>query len=189
MILDLPPTPGLSAPVAERAAAAVSCAQAQGRTPQRLIVVDVSLPSSTPRLWAFDVEDPQHPILVLRDRVAHGRGSDPDGDGHAQVFGAAPGSTMTSLGLYQVAEPYWGKHGRAYRLDGLQDSTLTARLRSVVLHTATYVTSHWVGRSEGCPAVGADVLAQLERRGLTHTVLWIDGPGVTVCGGKTKGSD
>lgn len=182
-MIDLPPTDGLSAVVAANAVAALDCTSSR---PARMLVVDLSLPSSLPRLWAFDVSDPAHPKLLTRDYVSHGRGSDPDGDGKAQIFGNTPSSGMSSLGLYAVQERYGGKHGVSYRLDGLQTSNLNARARAVVLHAADYVTPNHVGRSLGCPAIRPALMDRLDRLGLQNTFLWMDGPGVTVCGGKAK---
>lgn len=171
--------PQLKQTVALHASEALACAQAHGQSPKLLIVADMSLPSSVKRLWAFEVRS--NPTLVLRDYVAHGRGSDPENTGRAEAFGNAPDSGMTSLGLYKIAEQYEGKHGLARRLDGLMRGLNDqARDRAVVLHSSDYVGPGHVGRSLGCPAVRQEALDELEKAGLTNAVLWIDGPDKTL---------
>lgn len=180
MFADLPPVSvsasDLSPQVAQRASRAMRCQQAKGSAVRRLLVVDLGRPSKERRLWAFDVSGPQ-PKLILEDWVAHGAGSDPDKDGLATLFGNAPESGRSSLGLFQVAEAYVGKHGRSYRLDGLTKGwNDAARQRAVVFHPAAYVREGSVGRSLGCPAVRQATLDALEKQGLAYTFLWIDGP-------------
>lgn len=167
----------LTTPVAQRAMQAVLCAQDSGMTVETLLVVDMAAPAHQRRLWAFDVREPGEPRLVLHDYVAHGSGSDPDGDGRAEQFSNRPNSHMTSLGLYRVAERYHGKNGWSRRLDGLFDRfNGRARERAVVMHPSTYVVPGRVGRSQGCPAVSEATMRALERAGLTNAVLWIDAP-------------
>ena len=163
--------------VALRAVEASLCAQDKGLTVDKLLVADMSMRSRKKRLWAFDVSDPANPRLVHHDRVAHGSGSDPDGDGRPQAFSNTPDSHQTSLGLYRVAESYEGKHGGSRRLDGLFSRfNSNARNRAVVMHPSHYVSERHVGRSQGCPAVNYETMAALEKAGLDNAVLWIDGP-------------
>jgi hypothetical protein len=178
--ISLPPVAELRAEVAHRASKAAVCATAQnGRSPRMIVVADMGRPSSEARMWAFDISNPREPRLVARDWVAHGAGSDLGKTGQPDRFGYTPESGMTSLGLFEVAEPYIGQHGRSFRLDGLTPGwSHTARVRNVVLHPAAYVRPGRVGRSLGCPAVRHEVLTELESEGLgTGTLLWIDGPG------------
>ena len=170
----------LGEPVAQRAIDAALCAQDMGMTVDTLIVVDMSVPASGKRLWAFDMTTPT-PRLVLNERVAHGAGSDRNGDGTPEKFSNTPDSHMTSLGLYRVAERYRGKNGWSRRLDGLfARFNGRARDRAVVMHPSNYVTARHVGRSQGCPAVSQETMDALERAGLSNAVLWIDGPDVAV---------
>lgn len=181
--------PGLKASVAKRAYQALTCAKRYGADPKMVIVVDMSMPSYQRRLWAFEWRD--KPELILNDYVAHGRGSDPDGNGVPQAFGNELGSGMTALGAYQVAEQYEGKYGLSRRLDGLMRGwNEAARERAVVLHPSNYVRPGAVGRSLGCPAVQYDTIELLEKNDLTGALLWIDGPdqrlndAVATCNGK-----
>jgi hypothetical protein len=171
--------PYLDTAVAERAAVAYTCAVQRGTRTDHLLVADMSQPSSKPRLFVFDVSDPRNPTLIERTRVAHGAGSDPAKTGQPVHFGNVVESGETSLGLYRVAEPYIGVHGKSYRLDGLtRGFNDRARERGVMLHPASYVRNDGpIGRSLGCPALNPEVFSQLDRKGaLDGALLWIDGP-------------
>lgn len=172
--------PHLSASVAVHAETAYRCAAEHGERARRLLVVDMSLPSSKQRLWAFDTTDPKHPVLILRDKVAHGAGSDPSASGYATRFGNAVNSWMTSLGLYRIAEPFTNAKGRvAFSLDGLDPGfNDEARERHVVLHPASYVPvgPGAAGRSQGCPAVSQKAFNELKDSGVQGGLMWIDGP-------------
>jgi len=71
---------------------------------------------------------------------------------------------MSSIGLYQTADTYYGSKGYSLRLRGLDpgfnDNALS---RAIVMHGAPYVSEALVahlgrlGRSWGCPAVREDV--------------------------------
>ncbi len=171
--------PHLNPAVAERAAVAYTCAAERGEQANHLLVADMSQSSSTSRLFVFDMSDPRNPTLIERTRVAHGAGSDPGKTGNANRFSNRPESGTTSLGLYRVAEPYIGVHGKSYRLDGLTPGfNDTARERAVVLHPAQYVREDGsVGRSLGCPAINPEDFTHLDREGaLKGSLVWIDGP-------------
>ncbi len=129
---------------------------------KRLAVIDFSLPSSQPRLWIFDLQSRK---LVLRELVAHGKGS---GENQATAFSNIEGSHQSSLGLFRTAETYVGKHGYSLRMDGLEAGVNDrARERAIVIHGADYVDPSWIarqgriGRSLGCPAVRPEVAKQV----------------------------
>lgn len=149
--------------------------QKLGRKPDLLIVADMRLPASAQRLWAIDTRSN---AVVLRTEVAHGRGSDPTQSGRASVFSNTPGSLMTSVGLYSIAESFKNTTDGSTRrrLDGLMVGfNDNARERAVVLHPSNYVRTGWAGRSEGCPAASYAALDQLNNHGLDNAVLWIEG--------------
>lgn len=178
--ITLPPVAELRADVAHRAARAATCAtRERGSPPPLILIADMGRHSSEARLWAFDLTDPAAPVLIARDWVAHGAGSDPKKTGLPERFGHTPESGMTSIGLFAVSEPYIGQHGYSYRLDGLSPGwSDTARARNVVLHPASYVRPGRVGRSLGCPALRHETMAHLRQEGLQPgALLWIDGPG------------
>lgn len=130
--------------------------------PDRLAVIDFSLPSSEERLWIFDLTSGK---LVLRDLVAHGKNS---GNLKSTAFSNIEGSHQSSIGLFQASESYRGKHGYSLRLDGLEPGINDlARQRAIVIHGADYVNDNWIrdygriGRSHGCPAVDQQVIQQV----------------------------
>ncbi|MEN0057336.1 MAG: murein L,D-transpeptidase catalytic domain family protein [Bdellovibrio sp.] len=95
--------------------------------------------------------------------VAHGKGSDANHDGWADVFSNISGSNASSIGVYRAAETYYGSHGLSLRLDGLSTTNSKARSRAIVIHGASYVQEANViqGRSWGCPAVSMDNIASV----------------------------
>lgn len=155
--------PEMSQVVLEQALGATSCAVSHGiDMPRRLAVIDFSLPSSQQRLWIFDLQSGE---LVLRDLVAHGKNS---GELNATTFSNRDGSFQSSIGLFQAAESYEGRHGYSLRLDGLEPGINDlARQRAIVIHGADYVDESWVnnygriGRSHGCPAVRQGVVKEV----------------------------
>ncbi|HHA2972929.1 TPA: murein L,D-transpeptidase catalytic domain family protein [Stenotrophomonas maltophilia] len=168
--------PEIDRGVAKRALDAMSCATEEGQQIDKLLVVDMNMPARTKRLWAFDVSDLDNPVLITRDYVAHGSGSDISAKGRAAKFSNIPDSNMTSLGLYRIAEKYQGKNGWSRRLDGLfARFNSKARDRAVVLHPSNYVRDDYVGRSQGCPAVNQRTMDKLEKAGLSNAYLYIDG--------------
>lgn len=122
-------------------------------------VIDFSQRSSARRLYVIDMQSG----TVERHAVAHGKGSDADGDGYATKFSNESGSQMSSLGIYRTAETYDGDHGLSLRLDGLSSTNNNARSRAIVMHPADYVSDSGpsAGRSWGCPAIDPRVSARL----------------------------
>jgi hypothetical protein len=109
-------------------------------------------------MWVFDVERGR---LVFEELVAHGRNT---GEKVAERFSNVEGSKMSSLGLFQATETYYGSNGYSLRLRGLDagfnDNALS---RAIVMHGAPYVSEAIaarlgrLGRSWGCPAVRPEV--------------------------------
>lgn len=151
--------PALNPQVLRHAVSAMQCAVRNGAVPaRRLAVIDFSQPSSSQRLWIFDLARQQ---LILRDFVAHGRKS---GENLATQFSNRVGSHQSSIGLFRTQETYEGKHGYSLRMDGLEPGINDrARERAIVIHSADYVNPQWIprqgriGRSLGCPAVRPEV--------------------------------
>jgi len=152
--------PTASPEVLTLAARAADCARKQGMLDgfHRLAVIDYSLPSTTPRLWVFDVDRGR---LLFQELVAHGRNT---GEQLAARFSNVEGSKMSSLGLFQATETYNGSNGYSLRLRGLDagfnDNALS---RAIVMHGAPYVSEAIaerlgrLGRSWGCPAVRQEI--------------------------------
>jgi len=152
--------PAANPDVIKLATRAADCARRQGLLDgfQHLAVIDYSLPSTQPRMWVFDVERGR---LLFQELVAHGRNT---GERVAQHFSNIEGSKMSSLGLFQTADTYYGSNGYSLRLRGLDagfnDNALS---RAIVMHGAPYVSEAIaerlgrLGRSWGCPAVRTEV--------------------------------
>ena len=156
--------PGLRADVLRLALNGAGCAAKQGLvTRQDLItVIDYSLPSTTPRLFVFDLAAKR---LLFRELVAHGKNS---GENLTKHFSNQDGSLATSLGLFVTADTYKGSNGYSLRLRGLDEGfNDRAWDRAIVMHGAPYVnnaianTLGRIGRSWGCPAVRAEISAKL----------------------------
>jgi len=152
----------LNPAVLDLALGATACAVKNGVTsaPATLTVIDYSLPSTSKRLWVFDLATHQ---LVYEELVAHGAGS---GDNVARQFSNKDDSHQSSLGLFVTDRPYIGKNGYSLRMDGLDAGFNDhARDRAIVVHGAPYVSDAYaksqgrLGRSWGCPAV-RDVIAR-----------------------------
>lgn len=152
--------PAANPQVISLATRAADCARSQGLLDgfRHLAVIDYSLPSTRPRLWVFDVAQGR---LLFQELVAHGRNT---GERLAERFSNIEGSKMSSLGLFQTAETYYGSNGYSLRLRGLdQGFNDNALPRAIVMHGAPYVSEAIaervgrIGRSWGCPAVRQEV--------------------------------
>jgi hypothetical protein len=155
---------GVAADVLNLALGALACGIASGdlQAPPTLTLIDYSLPSTTPRLWVFDLRSGK---LLFNELVAHGRNS---GDNIPTRFSDAMESRETSLGLFRTADTYVGHNGYSLRLDGLEPGfNGNARERAIVMHGAPYVDANIakangrLGRSWGCPALREAVARQV----------------------------
>jgi hypothetical protein len=144
--------------------------------PRYLAVIDYSKPSYLKRMAVIDLKTGERSFY----RVAHGKKS---GELYAQRFSNTPESNMSSLGLFKVLEAYWGDHGKAMRLDGLDERLNgNALSRDIVLHSADYVSLSYIllntltfdgpriGRSNGCfvvhPGDIDEIIQKLRQGGL-----------------------
>ena len=155
---------GVNADVLDLAVTAVSCGVASGdlQAPPTLTLIDYSLPSTTPRLWVFDLHTGR---ILFNELVAHGRNS---GDNMATRFSDVAESRETSIGLFRTGDTYVGHNGYSLRLDGLEPGVNgNARERAIVMHGAPYVdagvakANGRLGRSWGCPALREAVARQV----------------------------
>lgn len=123
-----------------------------------LTLIDFSLSSNTKRLWVIDLATN---TILFNSLVAHGRNT---GEEFANSFSNAAESFKSSLGFYATGEIYNGKHGMSLKLDGLEKGINdNARNRGIVMHAADYVSNFFIkahnrlGRSQGCPALPAEI--------------------------------
>jgi hypothetical protein len=128
------------------------------KNPNWLTVIDFSIHASGKRLYQIDMKTGE----VLALHVSVGRGSDPDGDGHADSFSNTPNSFQSSLGFYLTDDEYMGGNGRSMRLHGLSATNSNALTRYIVVHGAAYVSEeqNHAGRSHGCPALDMKFINQ-----------------------------
>lgn len=140
-----------------------------------LTIADMDQNSTKKRLWIIDLDKDS---LLVNTWVAHGLRS---GDDMATRFSDVNESNASSLGFYVTAEVYRGKHGRSLKLDGMDAGFNTnARRRSIVVHGATYVSQNTInqlgrlGRSQGCPAVPAELSDQVINSIEGKTVIFIN---------------
>jgi hypothetical protein len=152
--------PAANPDVLSLATRAADCARRQGLLEgfSHLAVIDYSRPSTEPRLWVFDVARGR---LLFQELVAHGRNT---GEKLAERFSNVEGSKMSSLGLFQTTETYYGSNGYSLRMRGLDAGfNDNALARAIVMHGAPYVSEAIaerlgrLGRSWGCPAVRTEV--------------------------------
>jgi hypothetical protein len=128
----------------------------------RLAVIDYSRPSTSPRLWVFDLEQNK---LLFRELVAHGQGT---GENMAVHFSNKDGSHQSSIGLFRTADTYTGHNGYSLRMQGLEPGFNDAAMaRAIVIHGAPYVNAKMaqqkgrLGRSWGCPALRPEIAKQV----------------------------
>jgi hypothetical protein len=121
-----------------------------------LSICDFSQSSRRKRLFVIDLE--QQKVLV-NTYVAHGRNS---GSEYARSFSNSAESHKSSLGFYITKNTYYGDHGLALKIEGLEKGfNDQANARNIVVHGSQYVGSDYLknnrfnGRSYGCPAVPA----------------------------------
>jgi hypothetical protein len=126
--------------------------------PEVISICDFSQSSRKRRLYIIDVEEKK---ILLNTFVAHGRNS---GGEYARSFSNNPESHKSSLGFYVTRSTYYGEHGLALKIDGLERGfNDRANARNIVIHGSEYVGSGYLrenkfnGRSFGCPAVPAQV--------------------------------
>jgi hypothetical protein len=124
---------------------------------QYLTIVDLSQSSRKKRFYLIDVNNYE---LEVNTFVAHGKNSGVD---VAKSFSNIPNSEKSSLGFYVTKNTYRGKHGLSLRLAGLENGfNSNAEARAIVVHAADYVNSGrvnsaYMGRSQGCPALPANI--------------------------------
>lgn len=119
-----------------------------------ITICDFSQSSKRKRLYLINLNEYK---LLLNTYVAHGKNS---GGEYARKFSNRPESRQSSLGFYKTKTTYWGGHGLALTLSGLEPGfNDKAEKRKIVLHGSLYIGDNYkrwgkyMGRSFGCPAV------------------------------------
>ncbi|NTW55972.1 MAG: murein L,D-transpeptidase catalytic domain family protein [Chlorobiaceae bacterium] len=160
-------------------------AQHPGEQPLTIAIVDFSKPSYVERMAVVDLTNGSETFY----RVAHGKKS---GQLYSRIFSNIPQSNMSSLGLYKVLDAYYGDHGKAMRLEGLEPALNdSVFVRDIVLHSASYVSQGYIllnlmtfngpmiGRSNGCfvvsPSEIEEIVAKFSRGAFIYA--WADTSG------------
>lgn len=119
-----------------------------------LSICDFSQSSRRKRLYIIDLAARK---LLVNTYVAHGRRS---GGEFARTFSNSPESHKSSLGFFVTRKTYYGDHGLALKISGIENGINDkADARNIVIHGSRYVGKHFLnsnkfnGRSFGCPAV------------------------------------
>ena len=119
-----------------------------------ITICDFSHSSKRKRLYLIDLKERK---LLLNTYVAHGKNS---GGEYAKRFSNRPESLQSSLGFYRTKKTYFGGHGLALTLTGLEPGfNDKAERRKIVVHGSQYIGDNYkrwgkfMGRSFGCPAV------------------------------------
>jgi hypothetical protein len=122
-----------------------------------LTICDFSQSSRRKRFFVIDMNQQK---VLINTYVAHGRKS---GSEYARSFSNNPDSHMSSLGFYKTESTYYGGHGLALKIEGLENGfNDKADARNIVIHGSDYVGGNFIknnpfnGRSYGCPAVPAN---------------------------------
>ncbi len=147
---------GLARQAFDYAMKGFNCMKETGKLANQSIIsiVDFSKPSSQKRLFIIDLKNYR---VLFNTYVAHGVNS---GKEFANQFSNRPESNQSSLGFYETADTYIGKHGYSLHLFGMEKGINdNAFKRDIVIHGASYVnedmiqSNGYIGRSWGCPAV------------------------------------
>jgi hypothetical protein len=121
---------------------------------QVLSICDFSQSSRRKRFYVIDMAEKK---VLVNTWVAHGRNS---GGEYARSFSNSPESHKSSLGFYVTGNTYYGSHGLALKIEGLEKNINDkADARNIVIHGSEYVGADFLarspfnGRSFGCPAL------------------------------------
>ncbi|KFF02630.1 murein L,D-transpeptidase catalytic domain-containing protein [Flavobacterium reichenbachii] len=127
-------------------------------------LVDMKIKSGKNRFFVYDLETNQ---ILDQGLVAHGSGSETGIKGDILQFSNVPNSNCTSLGRYTVEKSYTGVFGKAFRLNGLDETNNNALKRAIVLHHYKEVPSeeqgYYIINSHGCPMVNEAFFKRLEK--------------------------
>jgi hypothetical protein len=130
------------------------CAKGLVERDSLITIIDYTLPSSEERFFVINLRQNR---IIFKSLVAHGRNS---GELYATRFSNRAQSHQSAIGFYITGAPYMGGQGYSMQLTGVDTGyNDKARMRSIVVHGAHYVTPRYVsqygrlGRSFGCPAL------------------------------------
>lgn len=127
-------------------------------------LVDMKIKSGKNRFFVYDLESEK---IIDQGLVAHGSGSETGIKGDILQFSNTPNSNSSSLGRYSIEKSYTGVFGKAYRLNGLDQTNNNALQRAIVLHCYKDVPDdekeYYIINSHGCPMVSEAFFKRLDK--------------------------
>ncbi len=127
-------------------------------------LVDMKIKSGKNRFFVYDLENEK---IIDQGLVAHGSGSETGIKGDILQFSNVPNSNCTSLGRYSIEKSYNGVFGKAFRLNGMDETNNNAFKRAIVLHRYKEVPDeekeYYIINSHGCPMVSEVFFKRLEK--------------------------
>jgi hypothetical protein len=125
--------------------------------------VDMRIPSGKNRFFVYDLVNNK---IIDQGLVAHGSGSETGVRGSLK-FSNTPDSNCTALGRYVIEKCYSGIFGKAYKLNGLDETNNNALKRAIVLHHYSAVPyeeqDYYISNSHGCPMVNEQFFKRIEK--------------------------
>ncbi|WP_276379927.1 murein L,D-transpeptidase catalytic domain-containing protein [Flavobacterium sp. H4147] len=126
-------------------------------------LVDMRVPSGKNRFFVYDLQKNE---VIDQGLVAHGSGSETGVKGILK-FSNTPNSNCTALGKYTIEKCYKGIFGKAYKLNGLDETNNNALKRAIVLHYYSAVPygeqDYYISNSHGCPMVNEQFFKRIEK--------------------------
>ncbi len=119
------------------------------------VFINFKIHSGKYRYFLYDLKNNR---ILQKAIVAHGDGSVVK-NSEALRFSNIDGSHQSSLGKYEIKESYTGKFGKAYRLDGLDETNSNARSRAIVLHSYSCIQDT-ESASPACLSFGCPMLSK-----------------------------
>lgn len=136
----------------------------RGYSKKIAFLVDMKIKSGKNRFFVYDLENEK---IIDQGLVAHGTGSETGIKGDILQFSNVPNSNCSSLGRYSVEKSYNGVFGKAFRLNGLDETNNNALKRAIVLHRYKEVPDeekeYYIINSHGCPMVSEVFFKRLEK--------------------------
>ena len=136
----------------------------RGYSKKIAFLVDMKIKSGKNRFFVYDLENEK---IIDQGLVAHGSGSETGIKGDILQFSNTPNSNCSSLGRYTIEKSYTGVFGKAFRLNGLDESNNNALKRAIVLHRYKEVPDeekeYYIINSHGCPMVSEVFFKRLEK--------------------------
>lgn len=130
------------------------------------VFINFKVHSGKYRYFVYDLKNNK---ILQKAIVAHGDGSVVK-NSEALQFSNIDGSHQSSLGKYEINESYTGKFGKAYRLDGLDETNSNARSRAIVLHSY-FCISDSESANPACLSFGCPMLS---KNAFNETAKYID---------------